>query len=250
MIQFNLFTNYYTDANVSRQAELDYCFLENLDVFDHIIVACTQDDFEKLPDNDKIIPIITDKRPTFSDYFDMMNTIAFDDNCINIIANLDIIIPKSTLVASETYFAGNKKTCLALTRWDLVEGFDLKFRHCVFYNHADSQDTWIFHSKVKDVEGDFCLGKPGCDNAIAYILDKAGYDVINPSRSLFTYHLHLTSVRNYLNEKGEQFEKPVPPPYKLLEPSGFNKEAEVVKAEQAKAAADRYNFDPRNPSGR
>jgi hypothetical protein len=89
-----------------------------------------------------------------------------------------------------------------------------------FWNHADSQDVWIFNGPVeKGVDANFLLGHPGCDNALAYKLEFSGYEVLNPSLTLKTYHQHLVMVRNYLNQKGEQKEKGIPPPYKILVPT-------------------------------
>src|SRR5204862_5215377 len=53
---------------------------------------------------------------------------------------------------------------------------------------ATSQDVWAFEGPVKPVAfSDFALGKPGCDNRIAYELGQAGYEVLNPCLSIKTY---------------------------------------------------------------
>jgi len=256
-----LFTNYYLDSSVARQAELDYCFLENLDAFDHVVVICSQAAFDKLPDSDKIIPIITDGRPTFNNYFDIISTTSYDVDCINVIGNLDIVVPKKTLFACNKFFDKPNPVCLALTRWDVkaqLEGGKIDLSQSEFYNHCDSQDVWIFKSSIKgEMNADFPLGKPGCDNSIAYILEQAGYQVLNPSLVLKTYHVHLTDKHNYLNEEGEQFEKGVPPPYKLLTPTGddmtplenSNTEATLPPPTNTMPTQNVRRLDPRNPSG-
>lgn len=52
-----------------------------------------------------------------------------------------------------------------------------------------------------------------CDNAIADRLYRAGYEVLNPSKTIKTYHLHQSGVRHYNTEYK------VPQPYKLLHPT-------------------------------
>jgi hypothetical protein len=80
----------------------------------------------------------------------------------------------------------------ALSRWDLDE--DMKAKH---HNTWDSQDTWIFKNSIKSGNYDIPLGIPGCDNRIAYELKEAGYEVINPSKTVKTYHYHLSNYRSY-----------------------------------------------------
>ena len=85
-----------------------------------------------------------------------------------------------------------------------------------FHNRRDSQDCWIVKGRFKDIpQANFTLGKKGCDNKIAYLLSKY-YDVINPSQSIRTFHLHLTNIRNYAPHGTS--EDLVPPPYKFLVP--------------------------------
>lgn len=191
-----LFTNYYIDSNKDRQAELDFCFNENCKNFDEVIVICQATELPKEQKN--VIVCISNQRPTFNDYFRLMPA-----DSINVIANLDIVIPKETLTAAVTYFPSTEKRCLALTRYD----------GDVFYDHVDSQDTWIFKGQVNDVNADYGLGRAGIDNKIAYLIDQAGYEVLNPSLSLKTYHYHTSDIRNYI---GTDI---IPPPYKLLVPT-------------------------------
>jgi hypothetical protein len=57
-----------------------------------------------------------------------------------------------------------------------------------------------------------------CDNSIAHLLSVAGYEVKNPSRTLKTFHFHITNIRNYTNISGQAINV-IPPPYKLLPPT-------------------------------
>ena len=207
----NLLVNFYIDKNESRNLELETCFVENLKnpSIDRIIMFCEQIDYDKIKekyDLSKVTSIITNKRPTYNDYFALTKK---ED--INIIANLDIIIPKETLCQLKNYL--NDKTCLALSRWDLIND------KIIHFNRIDSQDTWIFKNEVPHINGaDFSLGISGCDNSIAYLLEASGYNVINPSKTIKTIHLHQSNVRNYINNLGKVTQV-IPPPYKLVIPT-------------------------------
>jgi len=112
---------------------------------------------------------------------------------------------------------------LSLTRWDVkadnVFNTNNHVDSSVLFDTPDSQDTWIFMGGVPQISGaDFTLGKAGCDNSIAYMLEQSGYNVLNPSRTIKTYHLHLTNIRNYTDVVGHAIER-IQPPYKLLYPT-------------------------------
>lgn len=229
MDRHNLIVNYYTDKNVERTEELDYCILENLknEMFDKVVLMCNEADYNKLYAkcgngfdfgfSERVVPIITDARPSYNDYFRIITKLFSEPNNINIVANLDIIIPKETLTYLRFYMPTNK-TCLALTRWDVVNKNDYRYGS-TFFDRPDSQDVWIFIGGVPQIAGaTFSLGIAGCDNSIAHFLEQGGYNVLNPSRTLKTFHLHLTGVRNYISNFGQQIER-VPPPYKLLPPT-------------------------------
>lgn len=219
----NIFLNYYIDKKQERQEELDFCFYANFwkleNTHFYILVNREQEKifyqkkFEGKHYPQSISIIEKEERPTFNDYFDLTRVYSKDAD-INIIPNSDIIIPKETLKLIPKYFEENNKRCLALTRWDIIKLENYE-NNSVLFNRVDSQDIWVFKGKVPYISGaDFTLGMRGCDNAIAHILEQNGYEVINPSITLKTYHFHKTGIRNY-NQDSEA----VPPPYKLLTPT-------------------------------
>jgi hypothetical protein len=231
-IKHNLILNYYNDKNTERNEELKFCILENIknEYIDNIVVICSEADYNILRticgSEQKLIPIISESRPTFNDYFRIMSRLFKSDDNINIISNLDIIIPPETLSQIDGWdihktasdYLTNKKTCLALTRWDITDPLNHK-SGSKLYDTPDSQDTWMFVGGVPNIVGaDFTLGLAGCDNKISYLLEQNGYNVLNPSRTLKTYHLHLTNIRNYTNIVGHAIER-IPPPHKLLHPT-------------------------------
>ncbi|MFA6201506.1 MAG: hypothetical protein WC679_13985 [Bacteroidales bacterium] len=186
---FNLFVNIYQDKNATRQAELDFCLLQNLSnpLINTIVFNC-QD------------------RLSYSFFFDKINKISAKDD-INIIANADIYFDETIQLASSI----TEHQCFALSRWDiLVNGTPS------FFHREDSQDVWIFKGKIKsNLFGNFTLGFCGCDNRLAYEMKKAGYQVINPSLSIKAYHKHSSQIRNYIM-RDKRFI--VPGPYMKVDP--------------------------------
>jgi hypothetical protein len=166
-----LFVNWYEDANKERQKEIDLCLRKNLaNPLLNVIVIESQ---EKL---------------TYSSFFKRVNNLA-QANDISIIANSDIFFDE-TIALSDRLRAYE---VFALSRWEWYgEG-----QPANFCNRQDSQDAWIFRGIIRQVNGDFTLGKAGCDNRIAYEFTAAQYKVLNPSKSIKTYHVHNTGIRNY-----------------------------------------------------
>jgi hypothetical protein len=169
--KFRLFFNYYHDKNPERQKEIEYCLQKNRE--------------NPLLD---VVVIESEKTPTYNFYFDRINQITGSDD-INIICNSDIFFDDTIALASKL----NSKDMFALSRWDWY-GEGTTPNHRALKN---SQDTWIIKGKVNNVNGDFCLGVPFCDNRIAYEFNRAGYKVSNPSKSIKTYHFHNSGSRNY-----------------------------------------------------
>ena len=230
----NLFVNYYNDKNDDRTKELNICILENLknQSIDNVVVICNETDYLKLKficdekSLNKIVPIITDVRPSFNDYFRLTKKLFNSSDNVNIISNLDVIITPELLTQQPecdkhktvSDYLTSRNTCLALTRWDVKDTNNYK-SGAIFFDRPDSQDTWIFVGGVNNISGaDFTLGIAGCDNSISHLLEQGGYNVINPSRTLKTYHYHLTEVRNYTNIVGQDIYR-IPPPYKILAPT-------------------------------
>lgn len=225
----NLFVNYYQDKNAERTAELNFCVVENLKnpYLDSLVVICNESDWKKLQElvdtyeqiankksvqiggliikidslAKKMIPVITETRPTFNDYFRLINKTFPSEENINIISNLDIIIPQEAINnpygKSIKNYLTSKNKCLALCRWDVKQHDDYK-AYSEFLNRWDSQDSWIFLGGVNEIDkADYGLGIAGIDNYIASLLESSGYEVLNPSLSIKTFHVHLTGIRNY-----------------------------------------------------
>jgi hypothetical protein len=182
----NLYTSFYQDKDAKRQKELLYCLNQNIlnPLIDNIFLIVEGD--VKLPISGKLI-IVNAERPTYRNFFDLVNDTVTSANDISIIANSDIYF-NDTLAQLDI----KERQCIALSRWDKrKDGLKL-------HNERFSQDTWIFKGKIRNVRFcDFYLGIPGCDNRIAYELNRAGYRLFNPATKIQSIHYHQTDLHNY-----------------------------------------------------
>jgi hypothetical protein len=165
----NLFVGYYKDRNARRNAELEYCFAQNL---------------SNLNINTFLLPQI--KRMYFSEYLEVMRRLS-DADSINIIANSDVYFDNSILLALNMPTDG----VYALNRW---EKFGTSLTH---YDMLCSSDCWIFKGIPRNIFCDFYLGWWGSDGRIGYEIIKAGYKLYNPSLSIRCIHYHESSIRNW-----------------------------------------------------
>ena len=201
----NLFISYFTHPNSRRQAEIDQCLLFNLNNNYIDKIYCIIDNCDNLNDkiftNPKIEKYFILERPTYNTFFELANKVN-KPNDISIISNSDIYFDE-TLTKLPIIMTFNR--ALALTRWNVnLDRID-------FFNRDDSQDCWIFKGQIKEIDGSFQLGRAGCDNRIAYEIKKAGYEILNPSRTIKAYHLHSSNIRDYIPKNAIQ-----PPYLKLL----------------------------------
>lgn len=183
----NLFYNYYKTTNEKRQKEIDFCLNKNLS-----------------NKNLNVIIIESQEALTYNYFFNQINKIT-DSEDINIISNSDIFLDDSILHCNDI----KNNECYALCRWEYKSQSIITFA-----NRVDSQDVWIFRGRVNNINGDFTLGKPGCDNRIAYEIKQAGYNIKNPSKTIKTYHVHNSNIRNYNIKNYKQ--QVVPGPYLTL----------------------------------
>lgn len=193
-------------------SELEQCVKKNIDcpkIDEIVLVIETDQETPEIPRHRKVKTQYTSSRPTYTDMFRIANR--FKGN-LKIIANTDIYFDNVNLIKMQHTIEDGM--CLALSRWDVApEG--------TYTHHAnrDSQDVWVFKGEISyEINGDFLMGKPGCDNRIAYEIKKAGYKVRNPSKNIRTYHLHNSDVRNYVRND----EHVVPMPYMLIPVTGID----------------------------
>ena len=183
----NLFTSYYKDKNSERQKEIDFCLDKNISngFIDKIYILSETDDVPFTSNKLKIIP---HKRPTFKDFFNIINEFTKEDD-INILTNTDIFLDETIKDVKNII---NNNMLLSLLRWEYKEAPKVEIMR------SDCQDTWIWLGKMKELDySDFYLGKLGCDNRIAWEFKNKGFILRNPCSIIKTYHTHNTNIRNY-----------------------------------------------------
>jgi hypothetical protein len=213
-----LIYQYFVPTSIKRAFEYKYCLKKNVQNEDvkHIYLLNEKiyKDKELGVKSDKITQININKRITYRDIFDFVETQKLNGYIVFI--NADIYLENSIKILKNTNIH-NEKTLIALLRYDMIDNNTFK----IFGPRADSQDTWIFHSnfnltKKQRTAFNFNFGKPGCDNKITYLFRILGYKVINCPDKIKTIHVHMTQERNYtINDI-------IGSPHLLIEPSGFN----------------------------
>lgn len=152
-------------------------------------------------------------RPTFSDLLTLCRP-----GMVNVIANADIFFDAKGVAQITHFYAAlteehRYKTALALSRWDMrPDGTS------VLYDHPDSQDVWVVYGLPNPINIPWPLGVPGIDNRVAWELINAGFKVLNPSKTIRTYHLHEVRWRSYEQVASPRLIERVPPPYSYAKP--------------------------------
>lgn len=202
-----LFTTFFDTDEPVRRREFEACLRRNVAcaALDEVIVlnegGCIPVD---LAESVTCLPI--SNRPAYGDFFRRINAVAKPAD-ISIVANSDIFYDDSIRVLDHIV---RPDSCLALSRWDVHENGGAEL-----FDRNDSQDTWVFRGTVRNMNADFCLGVPRCDNRLIYELQEAGYRVLNPSFSVRSYHLHAGERVEYSTERLAWY---VDPPYRYVWP--------------------------------
>ncbi len=198
---FVLFTTLYNEKKELRQNEFIFCLEKNLHhpSIKKIVILYEskekQDFLKKLEDLEnfqkKVEVIFIEERPTFEQFFNLANIFYRDEKII--IANADIHFDNTLDLI---YKRQLKNKLLALTRYDRTENgeYELHDNDCLV---TPCQDSWIFLAPIKSFFCGFQLGILGCDPALAYAALKAKLHVLNPSRTIKTYHVHSSNIRTY-----------------------------------------------------
>lgn len=191
-----LVQQYYQDKFKIRQKELDYCLQKNLnnDLIKKIYLLNEKKyDFNKFKNNNKIIQVIIKTRLTYFDFFKFIQ----EKKGYFILANLDIFFDNSLKNIYSSSLA-RKKAIYCLTRYNFDGNksvFFEKYKNC-------SQDVWIVHSNFLKINNynlfKIELGKPCCDNVLAYILFfREKFLLFNEPKKILCHHYHETQLRNY-----------------------------------------------------
>jgi hypothetical protein len=216
----NLLIEYFNSINHMRNGEFLYCLHQNLgnNLIDKVYLFM-EEDSELYFDSPKIEKVIHKKRPTYKDIFDFCNKKLKDQICI--VANADIIFD-DTLRHFNKINMNN--TFYALSRWEISTG-DGKTWEIEPYENPASQDSWIFKTPIPTSDAmNYTMGRPGCDNKIAYNMRELGYTCRNPGKKVITIHFHPTNFRTYDHRTDR-----IPGPYLLITPvDNFNGEPHYI----------------------
>lgn len=147
-----------------------------------------------LPSSDKLIIVEIGSRLTYADVLSAIQT-RIPENTFVLFSNADIWFDAS-LFYLWSISLKERRMFLALLRWEGEE------RPTMFGPRADSQDAWIVAKETIDFpvtndEFGFPFGKPGCDNAIPFLMLGKKCLVSNPAYSIKSYHMHSSNIRNY-----------------------------------------------------
>lgn len=180
----NLFISLYSEKDKRRSDELHLCLMNNLKsgCFNAVWVIA-EDDGEGLkylrdvsPYTVNVLPCTV--RPTFRTFFEAINNVTQNDD-INIVCNSDIYFESIPVLPKYNQ-------CFALCRYECRKNGPI-----TFLNRKDSQDSFVFRGKIKIPK--FCdahFGIPGVDNRLCWELMNAGYEMLNPSLTIKSFHLH------------------------------------------------------------
>jgi hypothetical protein len=197
---------------------LDFALAVNVSAFEGVHVVAENVPQPPLAD-DHLFWSSVDLRWKFSMLLAVAGVVAGPTDLV-VLANCDIVIPRSTLTAIDRSILPFQAYCL--TRWEIEGDWAMRV-----WDVGYSQDVWVFRGPPRDkIGGDYWFGVPGCDNRLSHELRAAGYEVRNPSKSLPTYHIHASHQRTATNTQ----EHRVPPPYLYLTPCRLGELQETVEA--------------------
>lgn len=212
-----LIQNFYYNKN--REKEFSYCLDKNIanKYINIIALVIYENDIisqeyinENYAQYDKVDVIFTPyERPTFNELFVIANGYGLKNDQI-ILANLDIFFDNTLEKLKSSNVLDENVICL--TRWEFNGNNISKY---IGWDY--SQDVWMWKTPLntQNMDCDFELGKPGCDNRIAYEFSK-DYNVINPCKTIRANHYHVSQYRTYI--PGDMKET-IPEPYLRVTPT-------------------------------
>ena len=192
-----LITQLYKTHSV-RLKEIEKSLKKNVEnpyIKEIILLNETPIELEKELDKSKIKEVIVNQRLSYKIAFEYAEN-NITNNEIVILANSDIWFD-NTLNLIKNYDLN--KQIISLSRYDLKDNDNYE----LFSTH-NSQDCWIFKNPIcLQYDHNFQLGKGGCDNRIAWIINNSKkngikYEIINPAKSIKAYHEHKSNIRNWI----------------------------------------------------
>jgi hypothetical protein len=229
MHSINLITQYFKVTNskdtAAKQKEIDYVLKTNCNnrFISKIYLLLEEDnDLYFLSEHEKykIVKIITGKRLTYQDAFNVYN--ASLKNQIAILSNSDIYFDDSLEILDKINW--NLKLIISPTRYEhyydgydnVIYGYEQDLgKHChwvkSYQESIYAQDVWIWCNDGINIDPqydcNFCLGMLACDNHISYIFHKNDYTVVASSKYICCNHYDHLSCGNDLIKGGESYNR-------------------------------------------
>ncbi|MCK9273205.1 exostosin family protein, partial [Candidatus Gracilibacteria bacterium] len=232
-IKVNIYFNYYKSTLPERTKEIKFCLskLINNKEISRLFLLCN--DNINIKNNKVFKTLISDKKPTYKEIFNLIN-INSGINDINIIVNSDCYIDEKNIKLIKENISNNQVYCLS--RWNITNLKTLTSEH---FNKESSQDAWVFRGMISDkINGNYMMGIPGCDNAIAFEFNDLKYEVLNPSLDIKVFHVHLSGYRTYKEKDRLRMQ------YKFVEPSKLklkiNDQLKTKETEVDESPSTRY----------
>jgi len=221
-----LIYQFFVHKDKSRNQELQKCLRFNVEnPFISKIYLLNEKIY-----NDNELGIKSDKieqrniinRIKFKDIFEFVKNESLNGYIAT--CNADIFFDKSINNLRKSKMS-KEKQLLAQLRFDYT---DKQLGKCkLFGPRADSQDTWIWHSRFNPYKEkkifNIMFGKPGCDNKLIYLFNLVGFEVVNQPYFVKTYHIQKSEKRDYNSLKA------LPGPYMLKSPNIPNRQTEYTK---------------------
>ena len=192
-----LIQQYFRHSSNRRNREITMCLEKNIasQWIDHIVLL-NEDGVEIPVSSNKIQIVPLNHRITYYDVFKNAQQYVPKGDFV-IFSNADIYF-NETLNHLWTIDLYERKMFLALLRWE----YNTDTEPQIFGPRADSQDSWIFARDsltfdIDENEFGFPFGKSGCDNAIALLMLRKKFLVVNPAYTIRTIHVHGSNIRTY-----------------------------------------------------
>lgn len=198
----NLITSFFNkniEGYTKRNEEYNNALINNLkcEYIEKIHLFIEDEYSEKILDNiinqenikNKVIKIIFNKQPLYSDFFQYANNNLIDK--IIMISNSDIYLNNCDNGLIKDYIE-NKNNVFCLTR------FEDEINKPLIDSYGGSHDSFIFKSPInKNIieNSNFKQNVWGSENLIIWLFYKNSYKLLNPCHQIKIIHLHKTELR-------------------------------------------------------
>ncbi|MBF0489702.1 MAG: glycosyltransferase family 61 protein [Candidatus Omnitrophica bacterium] len=183
----HLLVSLWDDPDPKRREEFFSCLYKNIEnpyiKRIYVFYEDTTGLWKEVLQNEKIQVVFLKEYPTYRTFIDYANQ--YLSGKMVAIANADIFLDESLELLREYDFS---RKVLALTRYNFAPYKN--WEGSLWERNYYSQDTWIFRAPLTGVFADIRIGYLGCDGWIAYELERAGFNVLNPSLDIKTWHVH------------------------------------------------------------